>query len=84
MTLKLRLLLMGLLFLWKVGLTQGLTVARNTTDLSEVSFLDRTEFKVSYSGNIFWNNGINLGAEYLLKENIISKKFHDQNIGAAF
>lgn len=69
MTLKLRLLLMGLLFLWKVGLTQGLTVARNTTDLSEVSFLDRTEFKVSYSGNIFWNNGINLGAEYLLKEN---------------
>jgi len=69
MILKLRLLLVGLLFLWKVSLAQGLTVVRNTTDLSEISFFDRTEFKVSYSGNIFWNNGINLGAEYLLKEN---------------
>jgi len=35
-----------------------------------MSFLDRTEFKVSYSGNIFWNNGLNFGAEYLLIEHI--------------
>lgn len=32
------------------------------------SFFDRTEFKVGYSGTIFWANGLNLGAEYLLKE----------------
>lgn len=52
------------------GLSSGRKGKRSSTDLSKTSFLDRTEFKVSYSGNIFWNNGINLGAEYLLKENI--------------
>lgn len=37
------------------------------------SFLDKTEFKIGYTGNIFWNNGLNLGAEYLWKENLKTK-----------
>lgn len=32
------------------------------------SFLNRTEFKVGYYGNLLWDNGLNLGAEYLWKE----------------
>jgi len=32
------------------------------------SFLNRTEFKVGYYGNLFWDNGLNLGAEYVWKE----------------
>ncbi len=32
------------------------------------SFLDKTEFKIGYSGNFLWNNGLNFGAEYLWKE----------------
>lgn len=31
-------------------------------------FLDKTEFKVGYYGNLMWNNGLNLGAEYAWKE----------------
>lgn len=33
----------------------------NTTS----SFLDKTEFKIGYSGNLLWDNGLNFGAEYL-------------------
>jgi hypothetical protein len=69
MTLKIRLLILCLLLFWNFGSAQDLEGGRNTTDLSEISFLGRTEFKASYFGNIFWNNGVNLGAEYLLKEN---------------
>ncbi|MFT7071225.1 hypothetical protein [Patiriisocius sp. Uisw_017] len=36
----------------------------------ERSFLDQTEFKVGYTGNLIWNNGLQLGAEYLLKEKV--------------
>lgn len=68
MVLKLRLLIPGLLLIWNFGSAQDLNPTRSTTDLSDSSFLDRTEFKVGYSGNIFWNNGLNLGAEYLMKE----------------
>ncbi len=32
------------------------------------SFLDRTEFKVGYYGNVLWDNGLNIGAEYMWKE----------------
>lgn len=32
------------------------------------TFLDKTEFKVGYYGNLLWDNGLNLGAEYALKE----------------
>ncbi len=69
MALKLRVLIPLILFFLKAGFAQDLEEARYTTDLSEISFLDRTEFKASYFGNIFWNNGVNIGAEYLLKEN---------------
>lgn len=31
------------------------------------SIWDKTEFKIGYSGTIFWNNGISVGAEYLWK-----------------
>jgi hypothetical protein len=69
MTLKLRLLIPCVLLFWSVSSAQESEVLRSTTDLSDFSFLDRTEFKASYSGNVFWNNGINLGVEYLLREN---------------
>jgi hypothetical protein len=69
MIFKLRLLIIPFAILYlSVGFAQDSTVVRTSTDTSKVSFLDRTEFKVSYSGNIFWNNGLNLGAEYLLKK----------------
>jgi len=32
------------------------------------TFLDKTEFKIGYSGTILWSNGIAVGAEYLWKE----------------
>ncbi len=40
------------------------------------SFLNKTEFKIGYYGNLLWDNGLNLGAEYLWKEkkNIKDKK----------
>ncbi|WP_148639384.1 hypothetical protein [Aquimarina longa] len=46
--------------------------AQNQTNSS--SFLDKTDFKVGYYGNVLWDNGINLGAEYLWKENIKIKE----------
>ena len=44
------------------------------------SFLDNTEFKIGYTGNIFWNNGLNLGAENLWKENIKERKTKQKTI----
>lgn len=41
--------------------------AQKETDGS--TFLDKTDFKVGYYGNFLWDNGLNLGAEYLWKEN---------------
>ncbi|WP_108840547.1 hypothetical protein [Aquimarina sp. Aq78] len=41
---------------------------------STTSFLDKTEFKIGYSGNIIWNNGLNFGAEYLWKEKVKIKE----------
>jgi len=32
------------------------------------SFLDKTEFKIGYYGNLNWNHGLNLGAEFAWKE----------------
>lgn len=34
----------------------------------ESSFLDKTAFKVGYYGNLIWDNGLHIGAEYLWKE----------------
>lgn len=38
------------------------------------SFLNKTEFKVGYYGNLIWNNGINFGAEYVWKEKVKEKR----------
>lgn len=69
MPLKLHLLLPLVLLFSKVIIAQDLKIRSSSSDISQMPFLDLTEFKVSYSGNIFWNNGLNFGAEYLLKEN---------------
>jgi len=41
--------------------------AQNQVD--SLSFLNRTEFKIGYYGKLFSDNGLQLGAEYLWKEN---------------
>ena len=69
MTSKLHLLILTVLLISKVGFAQDLKSTISATDIAQIPFLERTEFKVSYSGNVFWNNGLNFGAEYLLKEN---------------
>jgi len=68
---KLKLQLAGALFLFifKTGHSQHLDHNTRETKLAENSFLDKTEFKLGYSGSIIWNNGLNFGAEYLWKEN---------------
>jgi len=38
------------------------------------SFLDKTEFKIGFSGTIFWNNGITIGGEHLWKSIEKTKK----------
>lgn len=68
MILKLRLLITFVLLFLEVGFAQNSEVVMSPTDISKTSFLDRTEFKVSYSGNIFWNTGLNFGTEYLIPE----------------
>jgi hypothetical protein len=51
--LKLGLLITFFLLFLKVGFAQNSEVVMSPTDISKTSSLDRTEFKVSYSGNIF-------------------------------
>lgn len=49
----------------------SLTVKLVAQDPAEASSLTgRIDFKVGYFGNIFSNNGLNLGAEYLWKEKV--------------
>lgn len=52
----------------------NLEAQQNQTDGS--SFLDKTEFKVGYYGNLLWDNGLNLGAEYawIEKKKVREKK----------
>lgn len=69
MKLKLRLLMLFFIVFIKIGSAQNLEIPELPTSITSLSFLERTEFKVSYFGNIFWNNGLNFGAEYLLIEN---------------
>ncbi|WP_430909554.1 hypothetical protein [Maribacter sp. 2-571] len=38
------------------------------------TFLERTAFKIGYHGNVFSDNGLHLGAEYLWKEKIRVKE----------
>lgn len=70
MTLKLRLLIPCLIYFCNIGFSQNLEETNRPTNTESMSFLDRTEFQASYFGNIFWNNGLNIGAEYLLIESI--------------
>lgn len=59
----------------------GILTAQNTSNfekqptstLSELNFLERTEFRAGYYGNYYWNPGITVGAEYLLKEKVYIK-----------
>ncbi|MFC5046181.1 hypothetical protein ACFSTE_04570 [Aquimarina hainanensis] len=50
--------------------------AQSQSDSS--SFLDRTEFKIGYYGNILWDNGLSVGAEYQWKEKV---KIKERNKG---
>ncbi|MCK0131377.1 hypothetical protein MWU59_07650 [Flavobacteriaceae bacterium F08102] len=45
-----------------------ISVLHGQESLHQISFMDRTEFKVGYDGNLIWNNGISVGGEYLWKE----------------
>ncbi|WP_400078718.1 hypothetical protein [Winogradskyella sp. R77965] len=73
MTLKTCSLIPFVILFLNLGFAQDSKVVISSIDISESSFFERTEFKVSYSGSIFWNNGLNLGAEYLFKEYTKSK-----------
>ncbi|NER16591.1 hypothetical protein [Spongiivirga citrea] len=44
------------------------TLSAQYESLSSSSFWDKTEFKIGYSGTIFWSNGLTVGAEYVWKE----------------
>lgn len=68
MKIKLRLLLLFTLVFLKTGYAQNEQENVDQANVLPSSFLDRTEFKIGYSGNIFWSNGLNLGAEYVWKE----------------
>ncbi len=51
--------------------------AQNKSDHSIInskSLYDRIEFKASYTGNILWNQGITIGAEYLWRQKAYEKK----------
>lgn len=50
------------------------------SQIDNSSFLSRTEFKVGYYGNLLWENGLNIGAEYLWKEKIKVKKRRQKTI----
>ncbi len=68
MRLKPSLLLLFLCPFFNTGYGQETTKKEATNTQLPQHFFDRTEFKVGYTGTIFWANGLNLGAEYLLKE----------------
>lgn len=70
MKLKQHLFILCIIILSRITFAQNLEETNKSIDFSSESFLERTEFKIAYSGNVFWNNGLNLGMEYLLKENI--------------
>lgn len=51
-----------------------LLTAKLSAQDDNASFLARTDFKAGYFGDVFSNNGINLGAEYLLREKVKIKE----------
>mgnify|MGYP000504163717 CR=1 FL=1 len=56
-------------------------MSQNTSE----SFLQKTEFKIGYYGNIAWDNGLNLGAEYQWKisEKVKTKRGKKKTISNA-
>ena len=68
--------LLLLLFSFSNLLSQKQLSESNTiiTELDTYSFIDKTEFKFGYSGNLAWNNGLNIGAEYLWQEKVNTKE----------
>jgi len=44
------------------------------SQIDGLPILNRTEFKVGYYGNLIWNNGLSLGAEYIWKEKKVIKE----------
>lgn len=58
----------------------GLFIALFTTlsvaaqEQQATPYFDRTDLKVGYFGNIFWNQGIALGTEYVWREKYTSKE----------
>lgn len=46
------------------------TLSLNAQDNATPTFLDGMEFKIGYSGTIFWNNGLAAGAEYTWREKV--------------
>lgn len=73
MQLKLSLLLPFLFPFFNTVYTQKTPKSETTNTQLSQHFFDRTEFKVGYTGTIFWANGLNFGAEYLLKETLKTK-----------
>lgn len=80
MKIKLRCYFIVSLITLSLGYTQEVK-NQTTTDpdrfnieLDAQTFLDRTEFKLGYFGNSYWNPGLSGGAEYLLKERIRIKR----------
>ncbi len=55
-------------FLW------ASTLSLSAQDQTNTSFFEKTEFKLGYTGNFFWNNGLIFGAEYLWKEKLKTKE----------
>ncbi len=48
-------------------------------DIDTNSFMNRTEFRIAYSGTILWSNGISIGAEYSWKDIEKSKERRGTN-----
>lgn len=48
------------------------TKAQNQT--KSTSFLDKTDFKIGYFGDLLWSNGISIGTEYFWREKVKSKE----------
>lgn len=65
---KLLVLTVFILFFFDIGYGQNEENNKIQKRELSTSFLERTEFKIGYSGTIFWSNGLTVGAEYVWKE----------------
>lgn len=62
----------ALLFFVCVMIASITVKAQNSTHKS--SFLDKTDFKIGYFGDIIWSNGLSAGIEYAWKEKVKIKE----------